>query len=98
MSMEPDPIACSIGGPEVKSDHTAWKGSLLIRPAAVSSASAPVPFWSPMFRVTLARSTVLFFPEPEEPEAPGEDEEQAEIRAVTRTIAASGALAAENLF
>src|SRR5215469_8328258 len=42
-SIEPEPMACSIGGPEVKSDQCALNGSLLIRPAAVSSASAPDP-------------------------------------------------------
>ena len=41
MSTAPAPIACSIGGPEVKSDQVALNGSLLISPAAVSSACAP---------------------------------------------------------
>jgi hypothetical protein len=43
MSIAPAPMAWSIGGPEVKSDQLTLKGSLWIRPAAVSSASAPVP-------------------------------------------------------
>ena len=42
-SIEPAPMACSIGGPEVKSDQCALNGSLPIRPAAVSSACAPEP-------------------------------------------------------
>jgi hypothetical protein len=45
-------MACSIGGPDVKSDQCALNGSLLIRPAAMSSASAPDPAWSPMLSVT----------------------------------------------
>ena len=44
MSTEPEAIACSIGGPEVKSDQATWNGSVFSRPAAVSTASAPVPF------------------------------------------------------
>ena len=51
-STEPAPMAWSMGGPEVKSDHCALNGSLPIRPAAVSSACAPVPAWSPMCSVT----------------------------------------------
>jgi len=51
-STEPDAMAWSIGGPEVKSDQATWNGSVFSRPAAVSTASAPVPFWSPMFSVT----------------------------------------------
>src|ERR1700693_3551787 len=51
-STAPAPMACSMGGPEVKSDQATLNGSLPIRPAAVSSASAPVPAWSPMCRVT----------------------------------------------
>ena len=42
-STAPAPMACRIGGPEVKSDQVTLNGSLLIRPAAVSSAWAPVP-------------------------------------------------------
>ena len=81
MSTEPEPIACTMGGPEVKSTHLALNGSLVISPAACSSASAPVPFWSPMVSVTDETLTV-------EPEAlddgelpddaePPDDEEQA---------------------
>ena len=38
MSTAPAAIACSIGGPEVKSDQVTLNGSLLISPAAVSRA------------------------------------------------------------
>jgi hypothetical protein len=58
-STEPDPIAWSIGGPEVKSDQCALNGSMPISPAAVSSACAPDPAWSPRFRVTFETSVVL---------------------------------------
>src|SRR5215472_17070526 len=58
-SIEPAPMACSIGGPEVKSAPCALNGSLLISPAAVSSDWEPDPAWSPMFSVTLDTSTVL---------------------------------------
>src|ERR1700678_3180790 len=57
MSTEPEAIASSIGGPEVKSDQLTWNGSVLSRPAAFSTAPAPVPFWSPMFSATEDRST-----------------------------------------
>jgi hypothetical protein len=46
-----------MGGPEVKSDQLTWNGSVLRRPAALSTASAPVPFWSPTFSVTEDRLT-----------------------------------------
>src|SRR5271166_2449069 len=59
MSTAPEAMASSIGGPEVKSDQVTWNGSVLSRPAAVSTASAPVPFWSPMFSVTEDRFTEL---------------------------------------
>src|ERR1700678_1791225 len=59
MSTELDAIASSIGGPEVKSDQVTWNGSVLSRPAADSTASAPVPFWSPTFSVTEDRFTEL---------------------------------------
>jgi hypothetical protein len=49
-------MACSIGGPEVKSDQLTLNGSVFSRPAAASTASAPVPFWSPTFSVTEERS------------------------------------------
>src|SRR5580658_3618620 len=58
-STAPEAMASSIGGPEVKSDHVTWNGSVFSRPAAVSTASAPVPFWSPMFSVTEDRFTEL---------------------------------------
>src|SRR3984957_17990862 len=51
-SIDPAPIACSLGGPEVKSDQATLKGSLPIRPAAVSSDCAPDPAWSPTCSVT----------------------------------------------
>src|SRR5271156_2747239 len=59
MSTEPEAMASSIGGPEVKSDQMTWNGSVFSRPAALSTASAPVPFWSPMFSVTEDRFTAL---------------------------------------
>jgi hypothetical protein len=59
MSTAPEAMASSIGGPEVKSDQWTWKGSVFSRPAAVSTASAPVPFWSPTFSVTEDRFTEL---------------------------------------
>jgi hypothetical protein len=59
MSTELEAIASSIGGPEVKSDQLTWNGSVLSRPAAESTASAPVPFWSPTFSVTEDRFTEL---------------------------------------
>ena len=43
----------------MKSDQLTWNGSVFSSPAAVSTASAPVPFWSPMFSVTEDRSTEL---------------------------------------
>src|ERR1700748_1895994 len=52
MSTDPAPMACNIGGPEVKSDHSTLKGGCLSTPAAVSSACAPVPAWSPTCSVT----------------------------------------------
>ena len=52
-------MASSIGGPEVKSDQLTWNGSVFSSPAAVSTALAPVPFWSPMFSVTADRFTEL---------------------------------------
>src|ERR1700733_14291906 len=58
MSIEPEPIACSMGGPEVKSDQSALNGSLLMSPAAVSRAWEPDPAWSPMCRVKLDRLVV----------------------------------------
>jgi hypothetical protein len=52
-------MACIIGGPEVKSDQLTLNGSVFSRPAADSTASAPVPFWSPTFSVTEDRSVEL---------------------------------------
>jgi hypothetical protein len=48
-----------MGGPEVKSDQFTWNGSVFSRPAALRTASAPVPFWSPTFSVTEDRLTEL---------------------------------------
>ena len=59
MSTEFEAIASSIGGPEVKSDQLTLNGSVFSRPAAESTASAPVPFWSPTFSVTEDRSVEL---------------------------------------
>src|SRR5690242_5397035 len=56
MSTEPDAMACSIGGPEAKSDQLTLNGSVFSRPAAASTASAPAPFWSPTFSATGERS------------------------------------------
>src|ERR1700744_2090381 len=58
-STEPEAIASSIGGPEVKSDQFTWNGSVFSRPAALRIASAPVPLWAPRFSVTEDRSTAL---------------------------------------
>src|SRR6202034_4292220 len=58
-STEPEAIASSMGGPEVKSAQVTWNGSVLSRPAALRTASAPVPFWSPTFNVTEERLTEL---------------------------------------
>src|ERR1700704_6382328 len=74
MSTEPDAIACSIGGPEVKSDQLTLNGSVFSRPAAESTALAPVPFWSPTFSVTDERSVELDA-DALVPEAAGEEEE-----------------------
>ena len=59
MSMEPEDAASRMGGPEVKSAQVTLNGNVLSRPAAFRSASAPVPFWSPTFRVTEDRLTEL---------------------------------------
>ena len=59
MSTEPEAMACSSGGPEVKSDQLTWNGSVFSRPAADSTASAPVPFWSPTLSVTADRFTTV---------------------------------------
>src|SRR6476469_4390525 len=52
MSTDPAPMACNIGGPEVKSDHSTFNGSLPMRPAAVSRARARVPAWAGTYGVT----------------------------------------------
>src|SRR5579862_2118213 len=57
MSTEPPLMACSIGGPEVKSDQVTLNGNFPISPAAVSRACEPAPAWSPTCRVTSARLT-----------------------------------------
>src|SRR5437016_7676863 len=78
-STDPAPMACSIGGPEVKSDQAALNGSLPISPAAVSSACAPEPAWSPMCRVTPETSAAAagtFVPALAAGEAAGPDDEQ----------------------
>src|SRR5580704_14076856 len=56
-STEPEAIASSMGGPEVKSDQLTLNGSAASRPAAFRTASAPVPFWSPTLSVTEDRFT-----------------------------------------
>src|SRR5713226_6115662 len=101
-STAPAPMACSIGGPEVKSDQATLNGSLPIRPAAVSSASAPVPAWSPMCRVTPETLVWFALEVPVEladalllAEAPladdGEEDEQAAAVRVARLMAAATA-------
>src|SRR5215469_8899087 len=101
-SIEPAPMACSIGGPEVKSAQCALNGSLLISPAAVSSDCEPDPAWSPMFSVTLDTLTVLADVVPlaaglaDEPELAGDpepDDEQAAAPDASRpaVIAATAA-------
>src|SRR5690349_4650823 len=80
-STEPEAMACSIGGPEVKSDQLTLNGSVFSRPAAASTASAPVPFWSPTFSVTEERSAepaadALLLAVVEDEEEDEDDEEQ----------------------
>ena len=89
MSTELEAIASSIGGPEVKSDQLTWKGSVFSSPAADITASAPVPFWSPTFRVTedrLAADAVALAVLP--PELAGEDDDD-EQPAAARPASAS---------
>jgi hypothetical protein len=76
MSIAPDPMACRIGGPEVKSDHSTLNGSLWIRPAALSSAWDPDPAWSPTCRTTLDTLTVPALAVDDGPELLALDEEQ----------------------
>ena len=92
MSTAPAAIACSIGGPEVKSDQVTLNGSLLIRPAAVSRACEPDPAWSPMCRVTWETSVVLAFEPSLDEVAPLPalaDEQPAAIRASRARAAGS---------
>ena len=96
MSTAPPAIAWSMGGPEVKSDQVALNGSLLISPAAVSSACAPEPAWSPICRVTLETSVVpaLAVPPvlavPPDAVLPLDEEQPAATRASRAMLAASG--------
>src|SRR6478735_6922045 len=82
MSTDPAPMACNIGGPEVKSDHSTLNGSLPISPAAVSSACAPVPAWSPTCSVTPDKLAVAPLPA-------AEDEEEEEHAVSTARLAAA---------
>jgi hypothetical protein len=93
MSAEPDDIASSMGGPEVKSDQFTLNGSVLSRPAACRTASAPVPFWSPTFRVTEERlaGEPEFGSEPEDDELL-DDEQPATARPATATTVAAMSL------
>ena len=95
MSIAPEPMAWSIGGPEVKSDHSTLNGSLLIRPAAVSSAWEPEPAWSPTCSTTLDTLAVLALAVDDGPELLALDEEQPAAtrasRATPRRRAAPGA-------
>src|SRR5450631_4252323 len=95
MSTDPAPMACTIGGPEVKSTQLALKGSLLMSPAALSSASAPVPFWSPMFRVTEETFTAAPPDEATDGDEPDDDEpdEPEEEQAAAASTAAVPATA-----
>src|SRR6202044_752798 len=96
MSTEPEAIASSMGGPEVKSDQTTWNGSVLSSPAADSTASAPVPFWSPTSSVTADRFTAFAaLPEPEgELAALGDDED--DEQPATASPASASAVTAKN--
>ena len=97
MSTAPPAMACSIGGPEVKSDQVTLNGSLLIRPAAVSRACEPEPAWSPMCRVTWETSVVLalaaepVLPPDEAGVPPALAEEQPAASSASRASGASGA-------
>src|SRR5712671_3606746 len=91
-STDPAPMACSIGGPEVKSDQATLNGSLSISPAAVSSACAPVPAWSPMCRVTPDTLTWFALVPDELAETPppaAEDDEDDEHAVSTARLAAA---------
>ena len=85
-------MACSIGGPEVKSDQATLNGSLPISPAAVSSACAPVPAWSPTCRVTpdtLAWFALLVPDELADAPPAAEDDEEDEHAVSTARLAAA---------
>jgi hypothetical protein len=99
MSTDPAPIACSIGGPEVKSDQATLNGSLPISPAAVSRAWAPVPAWSPTCRVTpdtawfalLVPDELADVPPPEAAGADAEDEQPVSAASAARLAPAATA-------
>ena len=83
-------MAWSIGGPEVKSDHSTLNGSLLSRPAAVRSAWEPEPAWSPTCRTTLDTLAVLALAVDDGPEpVPDADEEQPAAMSARRVMAAA---------
>src|SRR6266702_6259730 len=94
-STDPAPIAWSIGGPEVKSDQATLNGSLSISPAAVSSACAPVPAWSPTCRVTPDTLTWFALLVPDEvadaPPAAEDDDEDEHAVSTARLAAAARA-------
>ncbi len=93
MSTDPAPMACNIGGPEVKSDHSTLNGSLPISPAAVSSACAPVPAWSPTCSVTPDKLAWFGLLVPDElavaPLLAAEDDEEEEHAVSTARLAAA---------
>src|SRR2546429_1728667 len=102
MSTDPAPIACSIGGPEVKSDQATLNGSLPISPAAVSSACAPVPAWSPMCSVTpdtlaglalLVPDELAVAPPTSPPPFPAADDDEEDEHAVSTARLAAAARA-----
>ena len=84
-------MAWSIGGPDVKSDHSTLNGSLLSRPAAVSSAWEPEPAWSPTCRTTLDTLAVLALAVDDGPELArdGDEEQPAAMSARSATAAAA---------
>jgi hypothetical protein len=67
-----------------------WKGSVFSKPAAVSTASAPVPFWSPTFSVTADRFVALAagLDEDDEDEEAADDEEDDEHPAAASPVSA----------
>ena len=97
-STDPAPMACSIGGPEVKSDQDTLNGSLPISPAPVSSACAPVPAWSPTCSVTPDTSAWFAPLVPDElavapPTSPAADDDEEEEHAVSTAKLAAAARA-----